>query len=223
MNPNAVTIVDYGVGNLFSVRRAVETCGATEAVVSGRAEDIARAERLILPGVGAFRDGMRGLHERGLIEPIADYARSGRPLLGICLGMQMLADESEEFGRHEGLGLVPGKVVAIPRTGTDGARLKVPFIGWVPLALPDREAIAASPLRGLAASEAVYLVHSFHFVPDRRADLLATYEFGGHPITAAVRHGNIIGFQFHPEKSGRVGLAIMKSFLAGHCATTPAS
>ena len=209
----SVTIVDYGVGNLFSVRRAFETAGATEVLVSGRPEDIARADRLVLPGVGAFRDGMRGLREGGLVGPIVDYARSGRRLLGICLGMQMLADGSEEFGQHEGLGLVPGKVVAIPRASREGGRLKVPFIGWTTLALAGDTA-AGSCLRELDDGDSVYLVHSFHFVPARRSDLLATYDFGGHAITAAVRHDNITGFQFHPEKSGPVGLGILRNFIA---------
>jgi glutamine amidotransferase len=215
-----VTIVDYGVGNLFSVRRAIESAGATEVVVTGRAEDIERADRLVLPGVGAFRDGIQGLRERGLASAVVEFARSGRPLLGICLGMQMLADESEEFGRHQGLGLIPGKVVAIPRNGRDGGRLKVPFVGWTTLAV-DPAARAGSCLDSLLDDDAVYLVHSFHFVPERRADLLATYDFAGNPITAAVRHDNITGFQFHPEKSGKVGLAILADFIAAQ--TTAAS
>lgn len=208
-----VTVVDYGVGNLFSVRRALETCGATDVLLSSRGEDIARAERLILPGVGAFRDGMRGLRERGLVDPIVAYAHSGRPLLGICLGMQMLASESEEFGRHEGLDLIPGKVRAIPRLDADGARLKVPFIGWTPIALASPSAAAGSCLSGLRATDAVYLVHSFHFVPDNPAYVLATYRFGASDVTAAVRRDNITGFQFHPEKSGNVGLDILKNFI----------
>lgn len=208
-----VTVVDYGVGNLFSVRRALESCGVNDVLLSARGEDIARADRLILPGVGAFRDGMRGLRERGLVEPIVAYARSGRPMLGICLGMQMLASESEEFGRHEGLDLIPGKVRAIPRLDHDGSRLKVPFIGWTPIALASPSAAAGSCLGGLRVTDAVYLVHSFHFVPDDSAHMLATYGFGAGDVTAAVRRDNITGFQFHPEKSGKVGLAILKSFV----------
>lgn len=217
-----VTVVDYGVGNLFSVRRALESCGVSDVLVSQSAEDIGRADRLILPGVGAFRDGMRGLRERGLVEPIVDYARSGRPLLGICLGMQMLASESEEFGRHEGLGLIPGRVRAIPRLDATGARLKVPFIGWTSITLASPSTAAGSCLAGLDPEAAVYLVHSFHFVPDDAGHVLATYRFGANEVTAAVRVDNITGFQFHPEKSGEVGLDIIRNFVATSGAT-PAS
>ncbi|MEO8310835.1 MAG: imidazole glycerol phosphate synthase subunit HisH [Caldimonas sp.] len=217
-----VTVVDYGVGNLFSVQRALESCGVSDVLVSARAEDIARADRLILPGVGAFRDGMRGLRDRNLVEPIVDYARSGRPLLGICLGMQMLARESEEFGRHEGLDLIPGQVRAIPRLDADGKRLKVPFIGWTPITLASPSAAAGSCLAGLGAGDAVYLVHSFHFVPDDPAHMLATYRFGAGDVTAAVRRDNITGFQFHPEKSGKVGLDILRTFVATDTAAAAA-
>ena len=215
MMGSRITVVDYGVGNLYSVSRAIEVCGHENIVVSSAPDDIASAERLILPGVGAFADGMRGLRERGLVEPIVAFARSGRPLLGICLGMQMLASESEEFGHHMGLDLIPGKVLPIPRRGTDGGALKVPFIGWTPMSIASRVAAADSCLASLPASGAVYLVHSFHVVPTDPAHLLATYAFGGHHVTAAIKMGNITGFQFHPEKSGAVGLEIMRSFLAG--------
>ncbi|MCC7452291.1 MAG: imidazole glycerol phosphate synthase subunit HisH [Anaerolineae bacterium] len=209
----AVAVVDYGVGNLFSVRRALERCGACDIVVSSRPEDIENAERLILPGVGAFFDGMQGLRERALAEPVVRYARSGRPLLGICLGMQMLATESEEFGRHAGLNLIPGKVVAIPREDELGQRLKAPFIGWSPLAGAP-EALIASYLKNMGANDSVYLVHSFHVRPDDDGAVLASYRYGKHEITAAIKRGNITGLQFHPEKSGEVGLQVMANFLA---------
>lgn len=209
-----VTVVDYGVGNLYSVQRAVEVCGCSDVLISAEAEDIINAERLILPGVGAFADGMRGLHERGLVDPIIAYARSGRPLLGICLGMQMLATQSEEFGDHTGLDLIPGRVVAIPRRAKDGSALKVPFIGWTRLAVADSPAVADSALASLGPDASVYLVHSFHVQPADPAHRLAAYSFGGHEVTAAIRKGNITGFQFHPEKSGTVGLDIMRKFVA---------
>ena len=210
-----ITVVDYGVGNLYSVRRALEYCGATDISISSRVEDVLDAERLILPGVGAFADGMQGLRSRGLVEPITHYAKSGRPLLGICLGMQMLASESEEFGRHEGLNLIPGRVVPIPRfRHEDGSRLKVPFIGWTPL-LPHHATFMGGCLKDMSPSGAVYLVHSFHLVPVDEANVLATYRHGTHAITAAVRHGNITGLQFHPEKSGKVGLRVISNFIAG--------
>ena len=208
-----ITVVDYGVGNLYSVRRAVEHCGGEEVLVSSEAEAILGADRLILPGVGAFADGMRGLRERGLAGPIIAYARSGRPLLGICLGMQMLATASEEFGQHEGLDLIPGQVVPIPRQARDGRAMKVPFIGWTPIACDNPLVRAGSCLESHPAQAAVYLVHSFHVVPANALHLLATYDFGGHRVTAAIRKDNITGFQFHPEKSGKVGLEIMRKFV----------
>ncbi len=209
-----VTVVDYGVGNLYSVRRALETCGCDEVEVSSDPAAIQGAQRLVLPGVGAFADGMHGLRERGLIEPILSYARSGRPLLGICLGMQMLATTSEEFGSHAGLGLIPGRVVAIARRTVDGRPLKVPFIGWTAISVADGPQAADSLLASHPAQAAVYLVHSFHVQPDDAQHRLATYEYGGHLITAAIRRDNITGFQFHPEKSGGVGLAILRNFVA---------
>lgn len=209
-----VTVVDYGVGNLYSVRRALETCGCEEVEISADPAAITRARRLILPGVGAFADGMQGLKERGLIEPLVSYARSGRPLLGICLGMQMLATNSEEFGSHAGLGLIPGRVVAIPRGAVDSSPLKVPFIGWSTISVSCATSGDDSLLASHPTQAAVYLVHSFHVRPDHPQHRLATYEYGGHAITAAIRAGNITGFQFHPEKSGAAGLAILRSFVA---------
>lgn len=210
MNP--VTIVDYGIGNLFSVQRALENSGATVTLASDAA-GIAAAQRLVLPGVGAFADGMKGLRERGLVEPLRDFAASGRPLLGICLGMQMLASGSEEFGAHEGLGLIPGKVAAIPPRTVDGAALKIPHIGWNALQPTAGAQWQGTPLQAIEPGTAVYLVHSFHVVPDAPADLLADCEYGGHRVTAAIGRGNIFGFQFHPEKSGPVGLAICHRFV----------
>jgi imidazole glycerol-phosphate synthase subunit HisH len=141
------------------------------------------------------------------------HARAGKPLLGICLGMQMLATVSEEFGQHAGLDLIPGEVKAIPRQTRDGRPLKVPFIGWTPIDIESAQGCASSPLAAHAPGSAVYLVHSFHVVPREREHRLATYEFGGHAITAAIRKGAITGFQFHPEKSGAAGLAIMRNFV----------
>lgn len=207
-----VTIIDYGIGNLYSVRRAVEVSGGKDIRVSGRAEDIAEADKVILPGVGAFADGIKGLRERGLVAPLLAAASTGKPLLGICLGMQLLASTSEEFGLHEGLGLIPGEVKAIPRTNLEGEAQKVPFIGWSPLMLnaahPTQESCLAQ-----ADGKAVYLVHSFHLQPYDPSHLLASYTFGGRMITAAVRCGNVTGVQFHPEKSSAVGLQIMRAFI----------
>jgi imidazole glycerol-phosphate synthase subunit HisH len=208
-----VTIVDYGSGNLFSVTRALQHCGGTP-VAAHDAAAIEAAERLVLPGVGAFADGMQGLRKRGLVEPIRRFAASGRPLLGICLGMQMLAGSSEEFGLHEGLGILPGRVVPVPAHDADGTPQKIPHIGWADL-LPWRDgAWDDSLLAGTPAATAVYLVHSYHFVPGHDADGLAVCLYGGHRITAVVQRGRTIGCQFHPEKSGPAGLRLLSAFLA---------
>lgn len=207
-----IVVIDYGAGNLYSVRRALEVIGCENICISGRSDDIASADKIILPGVGAFEDGMNGLRERGLVPHIIAAARAGKPLLGICLGMQLLATTSEEFGLHSGLGLIPGEVKPIPRMSIDGDALKVPFIGWSPLTLNARHPSQDSCLANVQG-KAVYLVHSYELEPNDPTHLLASYSVGGHMITAAVRHGNVTGVQFHPEKSGTVGLEIMRAFI----------
>ena len=187
-----VTIIDYGSGNMLSVTRAFEYCGAVP-VLSVDPDAIDKAERLVLPGVGAFADGMQGLRDRGLVEPIRRFAASGRPLLGICLGMQMLATASEEFGEHEGLGVVPGRVVPVPNVDSEGAAQKIPHIGWAELTPPTVSRWAGTILEGLAEGSSVYLVHSFHFVPDDSTHRLADCYYGGHRLVAAVEAGNVIG------------------------------
>jgi glutamine amidotransferase len=156
---------------------------------------------------------MQGLRDRGLIEPLRRVASSGRSMLAICLGMQMLASRSEEFGRHDGLGIIPGKVVSIPDKDTAGRPLKIPHIGWNALVVPPETDWHGTLFENTAPGTAVYLVHSYHVLTDDRAHLLATCEYGGHQITAAIRSGRIFGCQFHPEKSGREGLKILESFL----------
>lgn len=213
MTVTNVTILDYGVGNLYSVQRAFEVCGASDICVSSDPDVVRNADRLVLPGVGAFADGMQGLRDRGLDQAICEFANSGRPLLGICLGMQMLATSSEEFGEHAGLDLVPGKVHPIPSTDMEGADLKIPFIGWSHLDCPPEFNWNGSILESLNRKQAVYLVHSFQFLPKNHCNMFGTYQYGGHNITAAIAKNNIIGLQFHPEKSGHIGLKILAKFL----------
>lgn len=209
----AISVVDYGVGNLYSVARALEHCGASARFVDS-AEGIESSDALVLPGVGAFGAGMRSLHERGLAEPLRRLARSGRPLLGICLGMQMLFETGTEFGRHEGLGLLPGEVVPLPDRSPDGARIKVPRVGWSGLLRPEGRADwAGTPLAGVAPGAAVYFVHSYQAVPALAAHRIADCELGGHRVAAVVGAGAVTGCQFHPEKSGAVGLAVLAGFV----------
>lgn len=215
MSAKKVTIVDYGIGNLFSVSRALEKCGA-EVVLSDRPEGILAADRLVLPGVGAFAHGMQGLRDQGLVEPLREYARRGRPLLGICLGMQMLFESSSEFGEHEGLGLIEGRIAAIrPGEQEPGVAMKVPHIGWSPLVQPPaRTGWDGTLLARLRPGTTAYFVHSFTAEPAREEDRLADAHYGASRISAAVQRGNVCGCQFHPEKSAAMGLKIMENFVA---------
>ena len=198
-----VAIVDYGVGNLFSLKSSLDAIGA-EAVVTADPEILAKADRIILPGVGAFEDAARQLRDTGLDTVVKDLARKGKPLMGICLGMQMLFEKSYEFGEHEGLGLIPGAVKSI-RDVIPGD-YKIPHIGWNALRFR-RE----TPLfRHISEGDCVYFVHSF-YAADCEESVLADTEYGAY-LTAAVAKGNVMGCQFHPEKSGNVGLAILKAF-----------
>ncbi|MBK6908554.1 MAG: imidazole glycerol phosphate synthase subunit HisH [Rhodocyclaceae bacterium] len=209
-----VVIIDYGMGNLLSVRRGLEHCGAS-VVVTTDPDEILSATRVVLPGVGAFADGMAELRRNGLDVAVRELAGKGTPLLGICLGMQMLLDESEEFGRTLGLGLIPGRVVPVPSVGIDGLRQKIPHIGWNGLVLPEgRKCWGNTLLHAVVPGEAAYFVHSFMASPTSREHSLANCLYGGQPVTAAIGRGNIVGCQFHPEKSGEVGLKILRAFCA---------
>ncbi len=207
-----IVVVDYGMGNLFSVRRALEVAGGSGIEFSADPAALAGADRVVLPGVGAFADGMAGLSRAGFIEALQEFTATGRPLLGICLGMQMLMQESAEFGTTAGLGLIPGKVVAIERGRSDGTRRKLPSIGWAPLQ-PGPEGWQGSALDETPVGAAVYFLHSFHAQVMHTGHMLASYDYEGMPVTAAVRRDNVTGMQFHPEKSGPVGLGILRRFV----------
>jgi len=198
-----VGIIDYGVGNLFSLCSSFKAIGV-EAFVSGKAEELAGADRLVLPGVGAFEDAAKKLRASGLDAFVKEQAAAGKPLLGICLGMQMLFEKSFEYGEHEGLGLLKGQVV--PMAGKLPGELKIPHMGWNALEVKQGKLLQA------VDGQFVYFVHSFF--ADGCADSLAAVTEYGIPITAAVEQGNIFGCQFHPEKSGNVGLSILRKFCA---------
>lgn len=207
---SCVTVLDYGVGNLLSVQRALEHCGAAVTVTTDPAS-VARADRLVLPGVGAFGNGIRGLRAAGLDVAIQSFAQTQRPFLGICLGMQLMLEESSEFGRHLGLGIIPGRVEPVPPAGTDGAPHKIPHVGWSGLEPVD--GWAGTLLDGIAPGACAYFVHSFAAFPAQKADCLARTLYDGIPITAVLRVGPLMGCQFHPEKSGLLGLRILRNFL----------
>ncbi|MBI5202725.1 MAG: imidazole glycerol phosphate synthase subunit HisH [Elusimicrobia bacterium] len=201
-----IVVVDYGRGNLRSITRALAQVGA-DAVVTSDPADVAGAGKVLLPGVGAFADCMDGLKSRGLVEPIRHFCRSGKPFLGICVGMQLLMDEGHEFGRHEGLGLVKGITSKLPETMGD-LRVKVPHIGWSQL--EPGAPWKGSPLEGHPAGGQVYFVHSYAAAPADPAVRLATTPFAGASFCSALRKDNVLGFQFHPEKSGPAGLDILR-------------
>lgn len=210
-----VHVVDYGRGNIASVCRGLERCGA-EVALTTRAHDLTDADRVLLPGVGAFGDCMAQMQALGFTDAVRRYVDTGRPLLGICVGMQVLHAIGEEFGRHEGYGFIAGEVRAIPRQGIDGAPHKTPHIGWTSLELPQEAAQdrwRGSVLDALEPGTAVYFVHSFTASPTDARDRLADSDYNGCRIAAAVQRGNITGLQFHPEKSGPAGLAVLDRFL----------
>ena len=213
MSTPEVAVVYYGIGNLLSVRRGLEHCGA-KVTITADSNKILSASRVVLPGVGAFGDGMAELRSRGLVSVVKEVAARGIPLLGICLGMQMLLDESEEFGVNEGLRLIPGRVVPIPSRTVSGEPMKIPHIGWSGLTLPaGRESWAGTPLREITLGDAVYLVHSFMPTLADPSHGIANCVYGGVQVPTAIGRANVFGCQFHPEKSGEVGLRILRSFV----------
>ena len=198
-----IAIIDYGVGNLFSLVSSLKAVGA-EATITGDIDTIKKADKLILPGVGAFGDAAQKLKGTGLFDVVINEAKNGKPLLGICLGMQLLFEKSYEYGCHEGLGLIKGTVV--PMGGKLPESLKIPHIGWNALHFKKESPV----FKYINDGDCVYFVHSFYAEGCGDA-LIATTEYGK-DITAAVQKDNVYGCQFHPEKSGNVGLSILKAF-----------
>ena len=199
-----VGIIDYGVGNLFSLQSSLTAIGQ-KVVVSSEPEVLRKADHILLPGVGAFEDAVQKLRASSLDQMVCEAVKAGKPLMGICLGMQMLFEKSFEYGEHEGLGLLKGQVV--PMAGKIDPALKIPHMGWNALEVKQGRLLAE--LDG----QHVYFVHSFY--AEGCEDSLAAVTEYGIPITAAVEQGNIFGCQFHPEKSGAVGLNILRAFVQG--------
>ena len=198
-----IAITDYGVGNLFSIKSSLDVIGA-ESVVTSDADVLRSADKIILPGVGAFRDARKKLSESGLDKVIIEEAQKGKPILGICLGMQLLFDKSYEYGEYDGLGLIKGEIR--PIADVIGVGLSIPHIGWNPLIFKKE-----SPLfKYLKDGDCVYFVHSY-YAADCDESVTATAEYGAE-LTASAEKGNVYGCQFHPEKSGKAGLNILKAF-----------
>jgi glutamine amidotransferase len=202
-----IVIVDYGVGNFRNVQKAFEAIGAAAEITSS-AEVVQQAEAVVLPGVGAFGDAMRHLRERRLDQPVLAAAQAGKPLFGICVGLQLLFEQSEEMGQHQGLGILPGRVVRFPQG------LTVPHMGWNQLQ-PNRE---HPLLNHIAPGDFAYFAHSYFALPAHPDDIIACSDYG-QPFPAIVGRGNVCAIQFHPEKSQTVGLQILKNFVefAGAC------
>lgn len=200
-----VAIVDYGVGNLFSLKSSFSAIGANAVVTSSKSE-LESADSIILPGVGAFQDAAKKLRDSGLENTVISLAQSGKPLMGICLGMQLLFEKSFEYGEHKGLGLIKGEIrpieAVIPK------EYKIPHIGWNSLEIKKPSPIFENVNNG----EYVYFVHSY-YAADCESSVTAVSDYGA-PLTAAVQSGNVFGCQFHPEKSGETGLKILRSFVA---------
>ncbi|MBW2475521.1 MAG: imidazole glycerol phosphate synthase subunit HisH [Deltaproteobacteria bacterium] len=203
-----ITIIDYEMGNLRSVEKAFEKLGF-DARVSNNPDDLLTTDKVVLPGVGAFKDCITNLRDGGFVEPLLQHVEAGKPLLGICVGMQMLFDESEEFGRHKGLGLIPGKVTRFPAGMEErGERLKVPHMGWNTIQIQ-----RPAPLfKDTAEGSYVYFVHSYYCAADNPDDVAASCRYGDIVFTAAIWRDNLMATQFHPEKSQDVGLKIFENF-----------
>lgn len=208
-----IAIVDYGLGNLFSVERAFGAAGAT-ATITTDATALAGFDGIVVPGVGAFGVGIQNLEGSGLANELRDLAKRGMPTLGICLGMQLLMDGSEELGDWQGLGLLPGKVIRLGANDADGA--KVPQIGWNTIAPPvvgGARPWKGTFLDGIDAGEAAYFVHSYCVIAAEPTDVLAESEYAGTRFCSVIARGNVMGCQFHPEKSGGAGLRLIRNFL----------
>jgi glutamine amidotransferase len=207
-----VVIIDYKLSNLYSVQHACEYVGLSSSISSEK-EAVAQADALILPGVGAFGDAMRNLHALDLISPIKDAVDQGKPFMGICLGMQLLFTESEEFGRHAGLNLIQGEVRKFPHQ-IHGRRIKVPQVGWNRIFPPEHtlNPWQDSPLSGIQNGEFMYFVHSYFAAPDFSEDILSITDYEGVRYCSGVRKGNLFAVQFHPEKSAQEGIKMYRNW-----------
>ena len=217
--PVTVAIVDYGLGNLYSVKQACAHVGAQASITSAKNE-ILEADAIILPGVGAFGDAMDTLRALDLVTVIRGVVDSGRPVLGVCLGMQLLMTESHEFGRREGLGIIDGPVVRFDHPRDGERQLKVPQIGWNAIARPTTDQRLTDPWRGtlldgIADGEPMYFVHSYTVQPSDPQVILATSTYGGIRFCSSLQRRNVVACQFHPERSGTQGLRIYRNFANG--------
>lgn len=217
MIKNSIVIIDYGLGNLYNLKKAFQKAGS-DAVISDRKSDIMNADRIVLPGVGAFSSGMEGLWKKDLVETIKDFVKSGRYILGICLGMQMLMTQSEENGIHSGLDLVRGNVRRFTPPKDKGL-FKIPHYGWSSVFMPDTDKIHKNDqwqrtiLDGTKNNAYFYFIHSYYVVPDDTAQIIGVTRYGYDIFTSVIKKENITACQFHPELSGDTGIHLIRNFI----------
>ncbi len=206
-----VVIVDYELSNMFSVQNACHHVGM-DAVLSSSPEEVASGDALILPGVGSFQKAMSNLESLNLVEQIKEFVLAGKPFLGVCLGLQLLFSESDEFGSHPGLDIIKGKILKFPHSGPNRERHKVPQIGWNRILLPKPSEIDQSPLKGVQNGEFMYFVHSYYCLPEDKDVVLTETNYGSIDHCSGILKNNIFAVQFHPEKSGEMGLKIYRNW-----------
>ena len=206
-NTKTIAIVDYGVGNLYSLKKALDAFGC-KVLITEEAQKISSADAIVLPGTGSFKAGVDGLRIRNLTQTIKDFAKQNKPVLGICLGAQLLLSKGHEFGTFDGLDIVPGQVTKFPPL-----KEKIPHIGWNEILQPTNNAWKGTILKSVKKNSDVYFVHSYVLQPDKKNNILALAKYGDYTFCSAIKSGNIYGCQFHPEKSGSVGLEIINNFV----------
>lgn len=205
-----ITIIDYQMSNIFSIKNLCEHLNV-QAVVTSDPDDVLKADALILPGVGAFAEAIKNLDKIGMIDPIKDFIKTGKQFLGICLGLQLLFSESNEFGLHKGLDIIKGNVVKIPEFNFNGEKLRVPNVGWNSI-LKCKSSVN-NPLADIENGEDVYFVHSYYVQPLNTSDILTTTNYSGVEFCSSILRDNVFATQFHPEKSGKIGVKIVKNWI----------
>jgi glutamine amidotransferase len=206
-----VAIVDYGLGNLFSIKQACHQAGLS-SFITPDVDIISTADAVILPGVGAFGDAMNSLKANNLVDSIHNFVQTGKPFMGICLGMQLLFSQSEEFGQHKGLGIIKGRIVRFPETNQEGKSIRVPQIQWNQITCPENQSWQNSVLKDIPKGAYMHFVHSYYAVPDNVNDILSLSEYEGIMYASAVMKDNITGIQYHPEKSAGQGIKIYQNW-----------